>query len=96
MIDVILKVYRHNDKECVKGEIKINPTYTIKDIKNAILKDLEIDNPDMYYVMIIPKNEDVKFSDSFGNGCTLEIRKALRWVSTEKLEIDEKVEEKTT
>ena len=79
MVDVIIKFYRNDTEEYKEGSVRINPCYTLKEVKNAILKDIGIENPDTYHVIIVPKDEDVKFDKIFGNGCTLEIRKSIKW-----------------
>lgn len=68
------------------GLAEINPDYSLKDLKNQICEDVNIKNPELYYIVITPYSESDLFKNILKNKITIEFKRKLEWVIEPKKE----------
>lgn len=59
------------------GIAQVNENFSIKSIKNEILELFPELNPNMYYLYIIPENENYPLSNILHTDCTIVIAKKI-------------------
>jgi hypothetical protein len=76
MINIVVRIYDCvPGKRFISGPAKVDPYASIKDIKNGLLEGLDINNLELYTLVIVPTNENGNFDSAITNNCVVEIYK---------------------